>query len=91
MAVLQQHVARRDILIEPAARQRGRVQQSKLGDIPNWGRNRAVKTNWLVYLNLCLLEQEMMGPLGCEVSRELAVKLIHNCVTHCSPVCDPRL
>jgi len=25
----------------------GGVQRSKLGGIPNWGRNRAVKTNWL--------------------------------------------
>ena len=52
MALLQQHDARRDILIEPAAWQGG-VQRSKLGGIPNWGVrnwgcNRAVKTNRLV-------------------------------------------
>jgi len=48
MALLQQHDARRDILIEPAAL-RGGVQRSKLGGIRNWGCNRAVKTNRLIY------------------------------------------
>jgi len=29
------------------------VQRSKLRGIPNWGRNRAVKTNWLVFSVVC--------------------------------------
>jgi len=37
MALLQQHDARQNILIEPAAQRRGGVQRSKLGGIPNWG------------------------------------------------------
>ena len=49
MALLQQHDAPRDILTEPAAR-RGAVQRSKLWGIWNWGRNRAVKTNRLVFV-----------------------------------------
>jgi len=49
MALLQQHDAWRDIVIEAAER---RVQRSKLGGIRNWGRNRAVKTNRLV-LHVC--------------------------------------
>jgi len=36
MALLLQHDAGRNISIEPAAR---RVQRSKLGGIPNWGRS----------------------------------------------------
>jgi len=46
MALLQQHDARRDILIEPAARRRAAIEAR---GIRNWGRNRAVKTNRLVY------------------------------------------
>jgi len=49
MALLQQHSAWRDILIN---RWHGIVQRLKLGGIPNWGRNRAVKTNRLVCLYL---------------------------------------
>jgi len=45
MALLQQHDARRDILIEPAA-----CGDRSSGGIPNWGHNWAVKTNRLVYL-----------------------------------------
>jgi len=51
MALLQQHDARRDILIEPAARRRSAIEargHSQLGafgngGVRNWGRNRAVK------------------------------------------------
>jgi len=43
MALLQQHDARRDILIEPAA-----CDDQSSGAFPNWGCNRAVKTNRLV-------------------------------------------
>ena len=58
MALLQQHDARRDILIEPAARRRAAIEargHSKLGafgtgGIQNWGRNRAVKANRLVLI-----------------------------------------
>jgi len=57
VVLLQQHDARRDILIEPAARQHASIEargHSELvafgtGGIRNWGRNRAVKTNRLVY------------------------------------------
>ena len=60
MALLQQHKARRDIVIEPEARLRAAIEargHSELrafgtGDVRNWGRNRAVKTNWLVSLPL---------------------------------------
>jgi len=60
MALLQQHDARRDILIEPAARRRAAIEargHSKLGafgtgGVRNWRRNRAVKTNRLV--RICL-------------------------------------
>jgi len=31
----------------------GSVQRSKLGGIPNWGHNRAIKTNRLVCLSVC--------------------------------------
>jgi len=56
MALLQQHDARRHVLIEPAARRRAAIEargHSELGafetgDVRNWGRNRAVKTNRLV-------------------------------------------
>jgi len=54
ISLLQQHDARRDILIEPAA-QRGGMQRSKLGGISNWGCNRAVKTNRLVRLCVTLV------------------------------------
>ena len=59
MALLQQHDARRDIRIEPAARRRATIEAR---GIPNWGhselgafgtgRNRAVKTNRLVCLSV---------------------------------------
>ena len=62
MALLQQHDARRDILTEPAARRRAVIEargHSELGafgtgGVRNWGRNRAVKTNWLVRLSVYL-------------------------------------
>ena len=58
MALLQQLHARRDILIEPAARRRAAIEargHSELrafgtGGVRNWGRNRAVKTHRLVQL-----------------------------------------
>ena len=51
VALLQQHDARRDIVIEPAARRRAAIEargHSELrafgsGGVRNWGRNRAVK------------------------------------------------
>jgi len=57
IALLQQHDARRDILTEPAARRHAAIEArgySELGaftteGVRNWGRNRAVKTNRLVY------------------------------------------
>jgi len=51
LALLQQHDARRDILIEPAARRRAAIKargHSELGRSELWGRNRAVKTYRLV-------------------------------------------
>ena len=56
MALLQQHDARRDIVIEPAARRRAAIEapeHSELrafgnGGVRKWGRNRAVKTDRLV-------------------------------------------
>ena len=50
MALLQQHDARRDIVIEPAARRPATIEA--LGAFPtagirNWGRNRAVKPTGL--------------------------------------------
>ena len=62
MALLQQHDARRDIAIEPAARRRAAIEargHSELrafgtGCVGNWGRNRAVKTNRLVCLSVGL-------------------------------------
>ena len=55
MALLQQHDARRDIVIEPAARRRAAIESrghSELrafgtGGVRNWGRNRAIKTTGL--------------------------------------------
>jgi len=47
MALLQQHDAHQDILIEPAARRHAAVR--------NWGHNRAVKTNRLVCLSVTLV------------------------------------
>jgi len=44
MALLQQHDARRDILIEPAARRHAAIEAR--------GRNRTVKTHRLVQVNL---------------------------------------
>jgi len=60
--LLQQHDARRDIVIEPAARRRAAIEavgHSELrvfgtGCVRNWGRNRAVKTNRLVCVSVCL-------------------------------------
>jgi len=62
MTLLQQHDARRDILIEPAARRRAAIEapgHSELeafetGGVRNWGRNQAVKTNRLVCLCVCV-------------------------------------
>jgi len=56
MALLQQHDARRDIVIEQAARRRAAIEargHSELrafgtGGVRNWGRNPAVKTHRLV-------------------------------------------
>jgi len=45
VALLQQHDAQQDILIEPAARRRAAIEAR---GHRNWGRNRAVKTNRLV-------------------------------------------
>ena len=42
MALLQQHDARRDILIELAARRRAAIEA---WGIQNWGCNKAVKTS----------------------------------------------
>jgi len=57
MALLQRD-ARRDIVIELAARRRAAIEarwHSELrafgtGAVLNWGRSRAVKTHWLVFL-----------------------------------------
>ena len=62
IALLQQHDARRDILIEPAARRRAAIETRghsqlgafRTGGVRNWGRNRAVKTNRLVCVSVCL-------------------------------------
>jgi len=56
MALLQQHDARRDIVIEPAARRRvvieawghSELRAFRTGGVRNWGRNWAVKTHRLV-------------------------------------------
>jgi len=45
MALLQQHDARHDIVIEPAPRQRAAIKAR--GHL-NWGRNRAIKSHRLV-------------------------------------------
>jgi len=45
VALLQQHDARQDILIEPAVRRRAAIEA---WGVRNWGRNRAVKTNRLM-------------------------------------------
>ena len=55
MALLQQHDARRHILIETAARRHAAIEAFRTGGIQNWGRselghNRAVKTNRLVII-----------------------------------------
>jgi len=60
MALLQQHDARRDIVIELAARRRAAIEargHSELrtfgtGGVRNWGRNRAVKTHRFVNFNV---------------------------------------
>ena len=60
VALLQQHDARRDIVIEPAAQRRAAIEargHSELGAfrtgiVRNWGRNRAVKTHRLVVDNV---------------------------------------
>ena len=70
MALMQQHDARRDILVEPAARRRAAIEargHSQLrafgtGGVRNWGRNRAVKT---ALLNCTLLTA---GNSGCVTS-----------------------
>ena len=59
MSLLQQHDARRDIVIEPAARRRAAIEargHSELrafgtGGVRNWGHNRAVKTHRLVLID----------------------------------------
>ena len=64
MALLQQHEARRDIVIEPAARHRAAIEargHSELrafgtGGFRNWGRNRAVKTHRFVGMLIIFLE-----------------------------------
>jgi len=56
MALLQQHDARRDVVIELAARRRAAIEARGLfrtGGIRNLGRNRAVKTHRLVGLSVC--------------------------------------
>jgi len=61
MALLQQHDARRDIFIEPAARRRAAIEargHSELGafgigGVRDWRRNLAVKTHRLVCLFVC--------------------------------------
>ena len=53
MALLQQHDARRDIVIEPAARRRAAIEargHSELRAFGNGGRNRGVITHRLVLL-----------------------------------------
>ena len=58
VALLQQHDARRDVVIEPAARRRAAIEARRhselrafgAGGVRNWGRNRAVKTHRLVAL-----------------------------------------
>ena len=54
MALMQQHDARRDILIEPAAAIEARghslLGAFGTGGVRNWERNRAVKSNRLVEL-----------------------------------------
>ena len=60
MALLQQHDARRDILIEPALRWHAAITaRGRTGGIRNWGRNRAIKTNWLVYLFVNSIAQKL--------------------------------
>jgi len=62
MALLQQHDARRDILIKTAARRRAAIEARRhselgafgTGGVQNWGRNRIVKSNRLVCLSVCL-------------------------------------
>ena len=64
MALLQQHDARRDILVEPVATgaaacsDRSSVHSELgafgTGGVRKWGRNRAVKTNRLVCMSVCL-------------------------------------
>jgi len=55
MALQQQHDARRDILIEPAARRRAAIEAGRHSELGAFGtgRNRAVKTNRLVCLSVC--------------------------------------
>jgi len=56
MALLQQHDARRDILIEPAARRSAAIEARFIPNwgIRNWGRNGAVKPTGLsVCLSVC--------------------------------------
>ena len=58
MALLQQHDAWRDILIEPAACNDRSSGAFQTGDVRNWGRNWAAITNRLVHLLLavCILK-----------------------------------
>ena len=61
VALLQQHDARRDIVIELAARRHAAIEAGghselrafKTGGVRNWGRSRVVKTHQLVLM--CLM------------------------------------
>jgi len=75
MALLQQHDARRDIVIEPAARRRAAIEprehselrHSELGGLRNWGRSRAVKTHRLVCVSVPRrIRTLLLGP-GCNL------------------------
>ena len=58
MALLQLHDDRRDIVTEPVARRHAAIEarrHSELRNIRNWGRNRAVKTLWLVLLSFSFI------------------------------------
>ena len=70
MALLQQHVARRDIVIEPAARRRAAIEARRhselgafgTGGVRDWGQNRAVKTHRLVCLSLAAFPHYCTDP-----------------------------
>ena len=63
LALLQQHDARRDVLIKPAAQRRAAIEAR---GIPNWGRSElgaqsGRKTNRLVCLSVCLLSDRTVN------------------------------